>query len=97
VTDYFIDSSTVLTTRKFGMFTMPLRIRPVLVMATDTQRHRELTGMPMEVLILARRSSSVQLSMVLRVSRLCDGGKAVNRVSTLDMVIESCMKLQNHQ
>jgi hypothetical protein len=97
VTDYFIDSSTVLTTRKFGTFTTPLQTRLVRVMVTDIQRPRELTGMLMVARILVRLSSLVRLSMVLRANRLGNGGKAIDRVSVLDMLIESCIKLQNHQ
>jgi hypothetical protein len=37
------------------MYTMPLRIRLVLVMETDIQRLRELIGMLMVALTLARR------------------------------------------
>lgn len=54
-----IGSSTVLTTRKSGMFTTPLQIRLVLAMAIDIQRPRELTGTPMVAQTLVRQSSLV--------------------------------------
>jgi hypothetical protein len=52
------------------MYTMPLQTRLVLVMGIDIQRPRGLTGMLMVALTLARRLSSVRLSMVLRVSKV---------------------------
>lgn len=81
----FIASSTVRTIRKFGMSTTPQQTRLVLVMATDIQRLRELTGTPMAVLTLVRQSSLVRLLMVHQVNRIHNGGSTANWSLVLGM------------